>query len=72
MNCLRLVQHEITNVVLRDLADDVNISTPDIFIKNNALKADIEESGLFAEIEHFGGRINWIKSSESNNLDMDI
>ena len=70
LNCLRLVQHEIAHVVLADIADDVNISVPDIFTKINSLKADIEESGLLAEIEHFGGRINWIKSSESNNLDI--
>ncbi len=36
LNCVRLVQHEITHVVLRDLANDINISTPDIINKNNS------------------------------------
>jgi hypothetical protein len=65
LNCVRLVQHEIAHVVLRDLANDINISTPDIIKKNNSYnKVDLEESGLLAEIEHFGGRINWLESSE--------
>ena len=64
MNCVRLVQHEITQVVLRDLANDINISTP-------YNKVDIEESGLLAEIEHFGGRINWLESSECGDLNTD-
>ena len=57
LNCVRLVQHGIAHVVLRDLANDINISTPDIIKKNNSYnKVDLEESGLLAEIEHFGGR----------------
>jgi len=72
LNCVRLVQHEIAHVVLRDLANDINISTPDIIKKNNSYnKVDLEESGLLAEIEHFGGRINWLESSESGDLNTD-
>jgi hypothetical protein len=72
MNCVRPVQHEITHVVLRDLANDIDISTPDMIKKNNSYnKVDIEESGLLAEIEHFGGRINWLESSECGDLNTD-
>ena len=68
---MRLVQHEITHVVLRDLANDINVSTPDIIKKNKSYKVDIEKSGLLAEIEHFGGRINWLESSECGDLNTD-
>ena len=69
INFLRIVQHEITHVILRDLANDINISTPEVLNKNNIILS-IKESGILAEKEHFGGRINWLESSFIQNLNI--
>jgi hypothetical protein len=67
LDFIRLIQHELTHVLLRESADDVNISTPDILNNNNRDEL-IKESGIIAEVTHFGGRIDWVESSFSNQL----
>ena len=69
LNFVRIVQHEITHVILRDLADDMNVSTSDVLSKNKFNLVN-KEAGILAEVEHYGGRINWIKSSYLVNFNM--
>ena len=70
LNFLRLIQHEITHVILRDLAGDLNVSTPDLLNKNS-VSSSVEGSGLMAEIEHFGGRVDWARSSFNDNFNIE-
>jgi hypothetical protein len=70
LNFLRMIQHEITYVILRDLADDLNVSTPDLLNKSG-VSSSVEESGLMAEIEHFGGRVDWARSSFNDNFNIE-
>jgi hypothetical protein len=70
LNFLRMIQHEITHVILRDLADDLNVSTPDLLNKKS-VSSSVEESGLMAEIEHFGGRVDWARSSFNDNFNIE-
>jgi hypothetical protein len=70
LNFLRMIQHEITHVILRDLADDLNVSTPDLLNKNS-VSSSVEESGQMAEIEHFGGRVDWARSSFNDNFNIE-
>jgi hypothetical protein len=67
---IRLIQHELTHVLLRESADNLNISTPDI-LKNKNRDELIKESGIIAEVTHFGGRIDWVESSFSNQLNFE-
>ena len=67
LNFVRLIQHELTHILLRGLADDMNVSTPDVLNRNNK-KVAIQEPGVLSEIERFGGRIDWISSSLRLNI----
>ena len=68
MDFIRLIQHELTHVLLRESADDVNISTPDLLINRGNL---VQESGIMAESKHFSGRIDWVESSFSKVLNLE-
>ena len=70
LNFLRIIQREITHVILRDFANDLNISTPDLLNKSG-ISSCVEESGLMAEIEHFGGRVDWTRSSFNDNFNIE-
>jgi hypothetical protein len=64
LNFIRLIQHVMAHVLLRHDVDDLNISTPDFFNGKN------HESGIQAEIERFGGRIDWVQSSLQADLNI--
>jgi hypothetical protein len=68
LNFISLVQHEITHVILRGIANDVNASTPDLFNKTD--KNVIKESGIMAEMIHYGGRIDRLSSSFRPDFNM--
>ena len=59
------------HVLLRESADNLNISTLD-FLKNNNRDELIKESGIIAEVTHFGGRIDWVELEFGNPLNTPI
>ena len=69
---IKLVQHEITHVVLRYILNDINVSTPNLVDElksNHDLKYDIiPEAGRLAEKKIFENRIDYEKSSEKKDV----
>ena len=70
MDFIRLIQHELTHLLLRESANNVNISTPDL-LKNSNRDHLIQESGIMAESKHFSRRIDWVLSSFSKTLNFE-
>ena len=48
----------------------MNVSTPDLLNKSS-VSSSVEESGLMAEIEHFGGRVDWARSIFNENFNIE-
>ena len=65
LNFVRLIQNEMTNILFRGFADDMNIPTTDILNKENKI---FQGPGILSEIERFGGRIDWVQSSYYLNI----
>ena len=58
-------------MLLRESADDVNISNPDILNNNNRGEL-IKKPGIIAEVTHFGGRIDLVELEFGNPLNTPI
>jgi hypothetical protein len=75
-NFARLVLHEMTHVILRRAINDFNLSSPKIFEANTDAILPVSydgsiEAGVMAEKVLFKDKIDWQKSAESPNLNVE-
>jgi hypothetical protein len=69
LNFIRLVVHEITHVVLRKIENNVNVSTPIILLdQKRTHDSKLSLSGYISELELFGERIDFVKTSYIKNF----
>jgi hypothetical protein len=57
LNFARILLHELTHILLRQTLGDVNAYTP------QAIGESVTECGLLAELDLFGERIDWQKTT---------
>lgn len=61
----RLFVHEVSNVIIRNVLKDINVSTPKL---ERSKKLNIFEAGIYTEEIFFSKRIDWIASFSSNEF----
>lgn len=73
LDFIRLVVHEAAHMLVRMDAEDLNESTPTLLKKSFAygIYDDVEESGIIAELELFGAKIDFLRTVQSRNFDLD-
>ena len=72
LDFIRLIVHEAAHMLVRMDAEDLNESTPTL-LKNSFAYGiyDVEESGIMAELELFGAKIDFLRTVQSNHFDLD-
>ena len=72
LDFIRLIVHEAAHMLVRMNAKDLNESTPTL-LKNSFAYGiyDVEESGIMAELELFGAKIDFLRTVQSSHFDLD-
>ena len=78
MSLIRLILHELTNIVIRQTIQDFNLSSPILYSNTRQAAAAVAcdtskliEAGVSSENELFNGKINWRTSATATSLNLE-